>query len=221
MKHLYCISGLGADERIFSKIEWPEDICVHYLTWLPPLDQEESLQSYARRMSAAIAEPDPILMGASFGGIMSIEISKLIPVQKIVLVSSITSYRELPWWMRTCGRLKLDAVLPRKGNFRKKLPLQVFHPVQNFFLGAESDEAKMLAAEFRDKVDTAYLKWSIHHILNWKNEGIEVPFVQIHGSKDKLFPVSNVKPTHVVENTGHFMVFQRPAEVSRLLSSIL
>lgn len=221
MKHVYCISGLGADERIFSKIAWPEGICVHYLHWLTPQHPQEPMEHYARRMSAAITEPNPILMGASFGGIMSIEISRLIPVQKIVLLSSITSYRELPWWMRTCGKLKLDAVLPRKGNFRKRLPLHLFHPVQNFFLGAESEEAKKLAAEFRDKVDAAYLKWSIHQILNWKNDGVDVPFVQIHGNRDKLFPISNVSPTHVVENTGHFMIFQRSSEVSRLLQAVL
>lgn len=221
MKHVYCISGLGADERVFGKIEWPEDVSVHFLQWLPPEDQQESIQHYAQRMCAAITEPDPILMGTSFGGMMSIEMAKLIPVSKIILVSSITSRRELPWWMRACGWLKLDAVLPKKGSIGKKLPLHIFYPIENFFLGAESEEARTLAAEFRSNVNAAYLKWSIHNILNWKNESITVPFVQIHGNRDKLFPISNVKPTHIVHNTGHFLAFQKATEVSRLLPGIL
>ncbi len=221
MKHVYCISGLGADERVFSKIEWPAAVSVHFLPWLPPLNQQETIQHYAQRMCSTITEPEPILLGTSFGGMMSIEISKLISVQKIILVSSITSRQELPWWMRACGQLKLDAILPQKTSIGKKLPLHIFYPIENFFLGAESAEAKTLAAEFRSNVDAAYLKWAVHNILNWKNEGISVPFVQIHGNRDKLFPLSNVKPTHTVKNSGHFLAFQKADEVSKLLTTVL
>lgn len=219
MKNVYCIAGLGADEKIFSHIDWPEDVEVHYLKWVLPRDNEP-IQDYARRMSEAVREPDPILVGASFGGMMSIEISRLIPVKKIVLISSITHYKEVPRWMRVCGKLKLDYLLPKR-NMQKLLPLKIFYPVQNYFLGAQTPEARKMAGSYRNSVNAAYLKWSIHQILNWKNKDIQVPFVQIHGNRDKLFPISYVHPAYTIDKGGHFMVFQQAGEVSRLLNDVL
>jgi len=215
MKHVYCICGLGADERIFSKINWPPDAEVHYLQWLKP-ERREPLQHYARRMSGKIHHPSPILVGVSFGGMMCVEISKLICVEKIVLISSITHCKQLPLWMRTCGRLKLDYLLPRgKGH-----NLRILSPVQNYFLGAYSEEEKRMAEEYRDKVDPDFLKWSIHAILNWKNRFVPENCYLIHGSDDRVFPTAIVKPTHTIRNAGHFLVFQRADAVSRVLQSI-
>ncbi len=47
------------------------------------------MAAYAKRMAAQINEPNPVLMGLSFGGIMCIEIAKQIAVDKVILISSI------------------------------------------------------------------------------------------------------------------------------------
>lgn len=219
MTHVYCISGLGADEKIFSRLQWPADVQVHYVQWLQP-EKDEPISTYARRLSDTITEPDPVLMGASFGGIMSIEISQLIPVKKIILVSSITNDSELPAWMRFCGKYHLDYIIPKRG-VNKLAPLKIFYPVQNYFLGAESPDARQLASEYRGKVDPVYLKWAVNKILNWRSPNLSVPFVQIHGNKDKLFPISMVKPTYTVDNTGHFLIYQKPTELSQILQQVL
>ncbi len=221
MKHVYCIPALGADERIFGKLNWPEGVTVHYLRWLPPLHTRETLESYTHRMMAHITHPFPILVGVSFGGIMSIEIAKRMPVQQIVLISSITSHRQLPWWMRACAYMHLDALLPQKGSFRKRLPLRFFYPIQNFFLGARSAEARKLAAELRDAVDAGYLKWSIHQVLHWKNDQIPAPVAHMHGKKDRIFSIAGLHPNEWVEDAGHFLVFQQPEPVSRFLQKVL
>ncbi|MBK7885618.1 MAG: hypothetical protein IPJ81_18875 [Chitinophagaceae bacterium] len=77
---IYCISGLGADERVFTKINI-EGYQLKVIPWLTPL-RNETLPQYATRMRSNIEEENPVMMGLSFGGMVSIEIAKQIPVKK-------------------------------------------------------------------------------------------------------------------------------------------
>src|SRR5688572_26783500 len=167
MRHVYCISGLGADERIFCKLQVP-DTTFHYIRWVQPLPGE-SVGRYAERLCDQISHDRPVLLGVSFGGMMAIEMAKIFPVDKVVLISSIKSFRELPRWMKVCGRFKFDKVLPSRP-LHSIRPLRALRPVQNYFLGTESEEERAIANHFRDNVDPQYLRWSINQILNWRNE---------------------------------------------------
>ncbi|HEX5025829.1 MAG TPA: alpha/beta hydrolase [Agriterribacter sp.] len=218
VKTVYCICGLGSDERIFSKLRW-KDADVHYLHWLMPLEKE-SLTDYALRMSEKVTEKESTLIGVSFGGIMSIEIAKLTGIQKVVLISSVKTHNEVPLWLRTMGKLSVESLIPQ-GRFHHIRPLKLFAPVQNYFLGAVTDEEKRLAHEYRKNVDTHYLKWSIHQILNWKNEWLPEKLFHLHGKKDKLFPHRLVNPTHSIEAAGHFLIYQHPQQVSNILNVII
>src|ERR1044071_3731439 len=95
---IYCISGLGADEKIFAKLQL-EGYELKHIPWLIP-ERTETIDAYARRMAASIKEDDPILIGVSFGGMIAIEIARQRPVQKLILISSIKCVAELPRWMR-------------------------------------------------------------------------------------------------------------------------
>ena len=76
MKHIYCISGLGADERVFSKFQFPEHE-LHFIKWIIP-EKKESIQSYAQKLIGQVQDDYPILIGLSFGGMMCIEMAKRI-----------------------------------------------------------------------------------------------------------------------------------------------
>jgi pimeloyl-ACP methyl ester carboxylesterase len=218
MRHVYCISGLGADERIFCKLEVP-DTTFHYIKWEQP-QPGESISNYAERLCRQIGHERPILMGVSFGGMMAIEIAKIIPVDKVVLISSIKSFRELPRWMQVCGRFKFDKVLPSRP-LHSIRPLKALRPVQNYFLGTESEEERTIANHFRDTVDPQYLRWSINQVLNWQNEWQPPNFYHLHGERDHIFPIKKVKPTHVVHNGGHFMIMNKCKEINDILEKIL
>lgn len=218
MRHVYCISGLGADERIFCKLQVP-DTTFHYIRWVQPLPTE-SINNYATRLRDQITHTDPVLMGVSFGGMMSIEIAKMLSVDKVVLISSIKSSRELPRWMQVCGQLKFDKMLPAKP-LHSIRPLRALRPVQNYFLGTESEEEKAIANHFRDTVDPLYLRWSINQVLNWKNEWLPSNFYHLHGEKDHIFPLRKVRATHVVKEAGHFMIMNRCNEINEILQKIL
>src|SRR5690349_17938311 len=140
MKTIYCISGLAADERAFSclKFEGYKVVCLPWLTPLP----NESIRAYATRMSKAITTEDPILIGLSFGGMMAIEISKLIAVEKVILISSIKSRRELPGWMKAAGLLGLNKIFPMKS-------YKITEPLQNRFIGVTTPDEKEMVNHYR------------------------------------------------------------------------
>ena len=212
MKTIYCISGLGADERAFSKlsIRGYELKVIH---WLLP-EADETLQAYAVRMRSGIKEENPILMGLSFGGMVCTEIAKQIPVEKIILISSIKSYRELPFWMKAVARLKLNKIVPLKSS-------KLTQPIQNRMLGVETAEEKTLVASFRRDVDLPYTNWAVHQAINWKNDWQHPDTCHIHGDNDHMFPIKYIKPTYTIKNGGHFMIMNRADEVSSYINAAL
>ena len=82
MKNIYCISGLGADEKAFARLRVDGYQFIH-LPWLMP-EPNENIEQYATRMAALVTDEHPVLMGLSFGGIMSIEIAKLVQAEKVI-----------------------------------------------------------------------------------------------------------------------------------------
>jgi pimeloyl-ACP methyl ester carboxylesterase len=176
---------------------------------------DESLEHYAARMSEGINEPDPILMGLSFGGMVCIEIAKQIAVQKIILISSIKSATELPSWMRTVARLKLNRIVPIRSNYT----FTGF--IQNYFLGVSTDEEKAVVAASRRKANTPYIQWSVDKIVNWNNNWQPPAIIHIHGDKDRMFPIKRIRGSELVKNGGHFMIMNKAAEVSSLISKNL
>ena len=218
MHHVYCISGLGADERIFCKLQVPGST-FHFVKWLQP-EPEEAISDYASRLSKQVVHDCPVLLGVSFGGMMAIEIAKILPVEKVVLISSIKSSHELPAWMRIFGRYKFDRMLPGKPLHTIR-PLRALRPIQNYFLGTKSEEEKAIANHFRDNVDPLYLRWSINKVLNWRNDWKPETIYHLHGDDDHIFPLKYVHPTHVIPKAGHFMIMNKCHEISGILQKIL
>ncbi len=212
MKTIYCISGLGADERAFAKLTI-EGYNLVVIQWLMPL-ADETITHYAERMRQEIKDENPILMGLSFGGMICIEISKQIPVKTIILISSIKSAKELPFWMRTVATLKLNKIVPLKST-------RLTQPIQNKMLGIESDEEKVLVQSLRTAVDLPYTNWAVNQAINWKNNWLHPNIFHIHGDNDNMFPIKNIKADFTVKNGGHFMIMNRAAEVSAFINNVL
>lgn len=219
MKTLYCLSGLGADERIFSRLSVP-GVEFRYLSWLKPVPNE-SLRAYTMRLAEGIDEEHPILMGLSFGGMVCLELAKILRPSKVILLSSIKSGKELPFWMKACGLCRLDALLPRRQI--SSIPLiKKLRPIQNYFLGAKTEAEKKIANQYRETVDPEYLRWSIHQVLTWKNTEYPAELIQIHGDQDHIFPIGRIEhPTHIIKGGGHFMVMNQHREISAVLQQVI
>jgi pimeloyl-ACP methyl ester carboxylesterase len=212
MKKIYCISGLGADHRVFHNLKI-DNVHLEYLQWLTPV-KKESIEDYALRMSFQVLEKDPVLMGVSFGGMMAIEIAKIKAVHKIILISSIKSYAELPGWMKVTGKLKLNLLMPPRSP-------QWMSPIADNYLGVTSGEEKILAKNFREIISPDYLHWAVDKVINWQNTDRPAPIFHIHGTHDKTFPIKNIRPTYAIQNGGHFMVMNKADEISAIIKELL
>jgi hypothetical protein len=209
MKTIFCISGLGADEKAFSKLNIP-GYRLQVIPWLQP-QTGESLEQYAARMREGINEADPVLMGLSFGGMICVEIAKQITIQQIIIISSIKSKNELPFWMKTVARLKLNKIVPIRSNYK----FTGF--IQNHFLGISTKEEKAIVAQSRQKANTPYIQWSVDKIVNWKNTWQPPQIIHIHGDKDRMFPIKRINARYVVKDGGHFMIMNKASEVSSII----
>lgn len=209
-KHIYLISGLGADERVFHRLSFPDNCEVHYLPWINPLGPDEPIQEYAARLARRILHPNPVLLGLSFGGMMSIEIAKQLPVEKVIIVSSVKHKHELPPYYNGMARMLLrnlpDSVLFGNRQYIVKM-----------FMQSRSEEEKMLLKDYMKKKDFRYMRWALGAVLSWENEWVPPAMVHIHGSADRPFPRRYVKPTHTIVKGGHFMVMNRALEISRII----
>ena len=108
MMNIYCISGLGADERVLKKLAIA-GVNFIYLPWVKPANAD-TVASYAAKMAATIPEKDPVILGLSFGGMLGVEIAKIMPVKKLFLISSAKTKHELgedPAVIRFLNKYKL------------------------------------------------------------------------------------------------------------------
>lgn len=212
MKTIYCISGLGADERAFSKLH-VKGFEIKVIRWLQPL-QGETLTAYAARMRQGITDENPVLMGLSFGGMLCTEIAKQVPVQKIIIISSIKTSKELPLWMKAIAMIRLNKIVPMQST-------KITQPIQNKMLGVTTADEKKLVSSLRKAADIKYTNWAVNQAINWKNNWQHPAIYHIHGDKDRMFPIKYIKADFTIKNGGHFMIMNKADEVSDCINAIL
>jgi pimeloyl-ACP methyl ester carboxylesterase len=208
-QHIYCISGLGADFRIFEKLNI-QRATLHPIQWEVP-SAEDTLATYANKLSTQIVHPNAILLGVSFGGMLATEISKIVDVQKTIIVSSCKQRNELPLFLRTAGKLRLHKAFPfwlvARSNAISKL----------IFDTRSQAEALMLKRIMLQQSDLTFLKRSVHMILNWQATQAPENIIHIHGKKDRLLTPFGIRPKYWISNGGHFMIWNEAEQISTII----
>lgn len=207
-KNLYLFSGLGADKRIFQRLDL-SGCEVNYIEWIIPLENE-SIEHYAARLLCQITAPKPTLIGLSFGGIMAIEIAKLIDTEKVILISSIKSGAEVPFYYRWMGH----------AGFHKRLPsnlLKNTNFLTNWLFGTVSQFDQVLLKQIMSDTNPEFFRWAVSQVVRWKNQILPENLVHIHGTGDRILPIRFTEYDIVVKKGGHFMTLNRSDEISRIL----
>ena len=109
---VYIFTGLGADGRVFEKIDLAGFQKV-FIQWIPPIPNE-GIESYSQRLSKQIQSCKLILIGLSFGGIIAVEVAKFIETERIILIASANTRSETPFYYRFAGLLRLNTLIPAR-----------------------------------------------------------------------------------------------------------
>ena len=213
---IYMLSGLGLDPGVFKHLELTAD-SIHHLHWLDPI-KKESLEAYAQRMAKNMAptEGKLVLIGHSFGGVLMQEISKLVPTNQIILISSVKAKKEkgagMNFWMRAFTVHKLVTQKMIVKSFKSWGPKH----------GYKSPEAQAMFLNAAKQHSNYYFRWATTQIAAWESKDVTTPIAHIHGTKDKTFAFKRIQtPVLPVEGGSHLMVFNKAAEVSALINEIL
>ncbi len=212
MKKVYIFSGLGADERVFKYLDLT-GLEVTFVKWIKP-QVNEILADYAKRLSTQIKDENPILIGLSFGGIVATEMSKIIPTEKLILLSSLKTRNEIPLLYRIAGKLNLHKIIPYS-----LLKSNTFF--NRWLFGIIRKNDKDLFQKVLADTDIDFLRWAINVIVKWDNQLLHPQLYHIHGSKDKILPIRNAGNVIVIENGGHLMVLDKAKQVSEALHKII
>lgn len=207
-KELYIFSGLGADERVFQRLDF-SGFSTTFIKWVVPHDTD-TIEHYATRLLDQINTTKPILIGLSFGGLIAVEVAKQIETEKVILIASAKTKNEIPFYYRFTGQLGLHKLLPtqllKKSNF-----------ITNWFFGTTSPFDKQLLKQILIDTDPTFLKWAIDKVARWTNQTQTKNIFHIHGSSDKILPLSYVKCNSTITNGGHLMTLNKADELSQIL----
>ena len=211
--HLYCMPGLAANSKIFEFIRLPKPFVIHKLEWIDPLPNE-SIQSFSKRMCEKIKKKNPILLGVSFGGILVQEMSKIIPCHKVIIISSVKSYKEFP----------IHIMLGRKSKAYKYFPTQWIDKTEDFigFVFGPSMRKRMgLYKHYLSFRSQEYLQWALHHFFQWDQKEADPKVIHIHGTHDALIPVFNIKNYIAVKGGTHAMILRKAHLLNEILPEII
>lgn len=203
---------MAADSRVFKHLQLPNGIEPVFLEWIEPL-QNESLSAYAKRLSGQMDTSQTFaLMGLSMGGMIAVEIAKIYPPIKTILVSSIPLSSQLPKFYKLAGKLRLYKMVPVR-------LIKHASMVKRFFATESADDKKTLRSVVIES-DATFIRWAMEAVIKWQNDFLPKPYYHIHGSKDEILPMKYTHPTHIVAGGKHLMVMTRAGEINLLLKEI-
>ena len=210
-KKIYLIPGLGADGRMYMphlKV-LPNAVILEHQK---PL-KGETLVQYAKRLSAQVDTSEPfILIGTSLGGIIAIEMARIIHPDKVILISSVKHRGEMPAWMRAMRHLKLHNLLSGQNFIRFSNA-----NVKRLITKRDTKVARLLM-DMHNSADPEFVQWAINEVVNWKGgEDYRKDVIHIHGTSDRLFPHVNIKDAVYIKGGSHVMGLTQSQDVNKAL----
>ena len=214
MLTIYCIPGMGVDERLFKNIKL-NNCEIRHIKWLTP-DKNESLASYAIRLSEQIDTTRSFaLLGVSFGGMCAVEIAKQLNPVKTFVISSCKTSDQLPLKLTVWKSFSLYK------NMSDKLYIKCALLVKKAF-GVSSGEQAQRFKEMLNAAPKNYFSGAVYCIMNWKNEIVPSSVVQIHGTADHVLPIRKIKNAkYIIERGTHFMIVNRAPEINTIIDKEL
>ncbi|GAC1551030.1 MAG: hypothetical protein NVS3B13_04910 [Mucilaginibacter sp.] len=213
MSKIFLIPGLGADTRVYNNIDLHdhEVICVD---WIEP-NKTDTLSTYAQKLIHQYhITPKSVVIGNSLGGMIAVEIAKIIPLARVILISSIKTTDEEPRYFTFYRSVPFYKILPGKLFTSMGFMLKPL-------LGKMNEGDAWLFSDMLKNSSPKFLKWGMRAALAWDNKIIPPNLYHITGDDDRIFPVKRIKNATIVKGGSHSMIFNKAKEINKLLKTIL
>ena len=193
---LVLFSGMGADGRLFRSIRIPEAEIV------TPDHAEPApggaLTQYAARIAAALAiQPDDIVGGISFGGMLAGEIARQRRVAGLILLGSCLRPDRLPRsyrWIERFGVFIPDFALSCRS----------WRPLVRWRFAPLTKDAERCLIEMANSYPAAQIRAFGRMIMDWPGvDDVSCPVLSIHGDLDRIIPRNCATPDIVIKDAGH------------------
>jgi len=213
MSKIFLIAGLGADTRVFNNIDLHEHD-VTPVDWIEP-NELDTLTTYTQKIIHQYnITPHAVVIGNSMGGMLAIEIAKQLPLNKVILISSIKTIDEAPAYF----------------SFFRVVPVYKFIPqglmtssgvLIELTFGKMKPDDLWLFKDMLKKSSPKFLKWAMGAVLKWDNRVIPPNVYHITGDRDMVFNYKRIKNAIIVKGGTHIMIFDKAKEINKLLKVIL
>jgi pimeloyl-ACP methyl ester carboxylesterase len=213
---LILLSGMGADGRLFREQRacFPDLITPDWIRHR----RDDSLASYAERMARRV---DPgcacYLGGASFGGMVALEMARHLDAKACFLIGSIRSSEELPLRFRSLR--PLAGLIPEAFGC---VPVRLARALTPLAKRFSNDAGQSMLRQLAD-ANGRFLPWAGRAVLRWNPDpnGWSMPIHQIHGDRDRVLPHRLTRPDVLVAGAGHLLPLTHPQPVNQFLEEKL
>lgn len=214
MPKLFLISGLGADERLFKNLDLLGFEIVP-VTWIEP-EKQDTLTTYATKLITKFGiTAGSSIIGVSLGGMLTVEVAKQIQLQHAVIVSSIKSKAEQPWYFAFFRNVPVHKLV--SGEFLQRVGPLV-RPLFGKLTGTK--ETPMFFSMLKNS-NPKFLTWAMGAALHWNGEPAPCKINHLIGTSDLIFYEKLIKNAIVIPKGDHMMVFTRAKEIGPIIQNIL
>lgn len=227
---LILFSGLAADASVFAaqKLAFPQLVVPRW-----DIRPSDTLDSFCQRIGGELchgarprsrdaeASPSPkhppiqpVIGGASFGGIVALHLAQYVQPRAVLLIGSVQAPEELPRYARWSRPLAPCIRLAPIGWMQW---LACLGPSKHAAAGSGASIRQQFC-----RSDPRVIRWSLECLLRWRDRPpVDCPVWQIHGARDRILPAGNTWPDQLIADGGHVISATHPGETNAFIRRVL
>lgn len=203
---IFLLPGMSKNTSVYARLAPLLPNC-QIVNWIEP-QEYEPIASYAKRIAAQLPNGECYVGGVSFGGIVAVEVARIIGANRCFLISSILSPSQLPPWIRPMRLLSwssVSAAMLVAGAIAQRVPRRL------------RSRTTLKTNRWAGKEGLWY-RWATSAVLRWNPDcGCQPSVFHIHGDRDRTFPVRYASPDIVIPGGGHLLPLTHATEVAEAM----
>ncbi len=196
------LPGMGANSNMYPQEKYTYLRDVIFTNW-PKYNGDASLEAVAKKIIEVYQINNGMIVGgSSLGGMVAIEIAKILSLNKVILIGSATD----PDY--------INPILQKLSNLAEITPIKIIQVLT----GKVNKYSKNELLNMFEDSDSKFIKAMCKALFKWEGIGkFDGDVCQIHGEKDLVIfpPKKNVK---IIPGGGHLISMSHAEEVANFIN---